>query len=203
VARLYIEEIEALAALGCTYLQLDEVPLALLCDNRVRRQIVDRGEDPDHIVGAYVEVINAIVKARPRGMTICLHLCRGNSPAAWIGESGYERVAKRLFGDIAVDGYFLEYDTDRAGDFAPLRHLGDGKRAVLGLVSTKLAELEARDLLKRRIAEAARYVPLDCLCLSPQCGFASGFGNRPMTTERELEKLRLVVEVAREVWPDG
>jgi 5-methyltetrahydropteroyltriglutamate--homocysteine methyltransferase len=200
VARIYIEELRALAALGCSYVQLDEVPLALLCDDRVRHQIVDRGEDPEKIVDAYVEVINEVLKAKPRGMTVCLHLCRGNSPRAWIGEAGYGIVADRLFGDIAADGYFLEYDTERAGDFSPLRAVGDGKMVVLGLVSTKSPELESRDLLKSRIADAARFMPLDRLCLSPQCGFASGFGSQPMTIEREREKLRLLVDVAEEVW---
>jgi 5-methyltetrahydropteroyltriglutamate--homocysteine methyltransferase len=200
VARIYIEELEALAALGCAYVQLDEVSLALLCDDRVRGQIADRGEEPERVVDAYIEVIATVLKSKPRGMAICLHLCRGNSPRAWIGEAGYERVAERLFGALDADGYFLEYDTDRAGDFTPLRHAGDGKVVVLGLVSTKRAELESPELLKRRIAEAARYVPLDRLCLSPQCGFASGFGSQPMTIEREREKLRLIVDVAGEVW---
>ena len=145
LARIYREEIAALAQLGCTYLQIDEVPLALLCDDDARATVAARGEDPDRLIADYIRVINGALENRPAGMTICMHLCRGNAPGAWIGAGGYAPVAERLFNDIAVDGFFLEYDSERAGDFEPLRHVPANKSVVLGLVSTKTPELESPD----------------------------------------------------------
>jgi 5-methyltetrahydropteroyltriglutamate--homocysteine methyltransferase len=148
----------------------------------------------------YAKLLNDTVAGRPADMTVCMHLCRGNFAGAWIAEGGYEPIAELLFNDIGVDGYFLEYDSERAGGFAPLRFLPKGKIAVLGLVTTKSAQRETKDELKRRIDEASRYAPLEQLALSPQCGFSSGIGGNAMTVDDEIAKLELVVEVAREVW---
>jgi 5-methyltetrahydropteroyltriglutamate--homocysteine methyltransferase len=203
LARLYREEIADLAAAGCRYLQIDEVNLAYLCDPELRKYTTGMGEDPDALTRTYARLINDTIRDRPSDMTVCMHLCRGNFAGAWVAEGGYDPVAELLFNEIAVDGYFLEYDSDRAGGFAPLRFLPKGKMAVLGLVTTKSPAMETKDGLKRRIDEASRYAPVEQLALSPQCGFSSGIGGNAMTFDDEVKKLRLVVEVAREVWGEA
>jgi 5-methyltetrahydropteroyltriglutamate--homocysteine methyltransferase len=200
LARAYREEIAALAAAGCTYLQLDDTNLAYLCDPAIRQRTRDIGEDPDALPQLYARIINDAIGDRPDGMTVCIHLCRGNFRSSWVAEGGYEPVAEVLFNALAVDGYFLEYDDERSGDFAPLRLVPQGKAIVLGLVTTKRAALEAKDELKRRIDEAARYVPLDQLALSPQCGFSSTVEGNEVTEADQYAKLRLVIETAQEVW---
>jgi 5-methyltetrahydropteroyltriglutamate--homocysteine methyltransferase len=200
LARVYSEEVADLAAAGCRYLQLDEVNFAYLCDPKLRREVQSYGEDPDQLPHTYARLINGAIASRPADMTVCMHLCRGNFEGAWLAEGGYEPVAEVLFNEIDVTGYFLEYDTARAGGFAPLRLLPKGKMVVLGLVSSKRGALESKDELRRRIDEAARYVPLEQLALSPQCGFASGERGNKLTQEEQFAKLALVVEVAREVW---
>jgi 5-methyltetrahydropteroyltriglutamate--homocysteine methyltransferase len=200
LARVYAEEVADLAAAGCRYLQLDEVNFAYLCDPKLRREVQSYGEDPDQLPHTYARLINGAIASRPGGMTICMHLCRGNFEGAWLAEGGYEPVAEVLFNEINVTGYFLEYDTARAGDFSPLRLLPKGKTVVLGLVSSKRGALESKDDLKRRIDEAARFVSLEHLALSPQCGFASGERGNKLTQQEQFAKLALLVEVAREVW---
>jgi 5-methyltetrahydropteroyltriglutamate--homocysteine methyltransferase len=200
LAAVYRAEIRALAAAGCRYLQIDEVNLAYLCDPELRRQVANIGEDPESLPKTYAKLLNAAIADRPADMTVCMHLCRGNFAGAWIAEGGYEPIAELLFNEIGVDGYFLEYDSPRAGSFAPLRFLPQGKIAVLGLVTTKSPKMETKDELKRRIEEASRYTPVDQLALSPQCGFSSGIGGNAMMVDNEIEKLKLVVETAREVW---
>ncbi|HXW25150.1 MAG TPA: 5-methyltetrahydropteroyltriglutamate--homocysteine S-methyltransferase [Xanthobacteraceae bacterium] len=197
---IWVAEITALNALGLTYVQIDDVTLPLLCDPRARAALRRRGDDPAKVLDTYADVLNRIVAGAPAGMTIGMHLCRGNNRGKWMGSGGYEPIAEVLFGKIAVANVFMEYDSERAGDFRPLRHVPAGKKIVLGLVSTKTPKLEAKDDLKRRIEEAAKYVPLDRLCLSPQCGFASNFAGNPLTIDDERRKLALVVETAREVW---
>jgi 5-methyltetrahydropteroyltriglutamate--homocysteine methyltransferase len=200
LARIYREEIADLAAAGCRYLQIDEVNLAYLCDPELRRQVANIGEDPEALPQTYARLLNDTIAGRPADMTVCMHLCRGNFAGAWVAEGGYDAIADLLFNQIDVDGYFLEYDSARAGSFEPLRFLPKGKVAVLGLVTTKSEALETKDELKRRIEEASRYAPIEQLALSPQCGFESGIGGKTMTLECEVEKLRLVVETAREMW---
>ena len=193
------EEIADLARRGCTYLQMDEVPIAVLCDPHNRETVRRRGEDPEELIDTYIHAINELIKERPANMTVCVHLCRGNRGHG-MADGGYEPVAERLFNKLNVDGFFLEYDTPRAGDFAPLRFVPKGtKRVVLGLVSTKLPDLETAELLKKRIDEAARFVPVEQLSLSPQCGFASSArSGLPMdVVERKLAR---IVEVADQVW---
>jgi 5-methyltetrahydropteroyltriglutamate--homocysteine methyltransferase len=203
LARVYREEIRDLAQAGCRYPQIDEVNLAYLCDPELRRQVSNIGEDPATLPQTYAKLLNDSIAVRPADMTVCMHLCRGNFAGAWIAEGGYEPIAELLFNAIGVDGYFLEYDSERAGGFAPLRFLPKGKIAVLGLVTTKSPQLETKDELKRRIDEASRYAPLEQLALSPQCGFSSGIGGNAMTVADEIKKLRLVVETAREVWGEA
>jgi 5-methyltetrahydropteroyltriglutamate--homocysteine methyltransferase len=200
LARLYREEIADLAQAGCRYLQIDEVNLAYLCDGDLRRQVANIGEDPGTLPKTYAKLLNDTIKNRPKDLTVCMHLCRGNFAGAWVAEGGYEPIADLLFNEIGVDGYFLEYDSARAGGFEPLRFLPKGKTAVLGLVTTKSGKLESKDELKRRIDEAAKHAPLEQLALSPQCGFSSGIGGNTMDVAGEIAKLRLVVETAREVW---
>jgi 5-methyltetrahydropteroyltriglutamate--homocysteine methyltransferase len=197
---VYRSEIADLAALGCTYVQLDEVPLAMLCDPAIREQVRRAGADPEALAGTYVEALGRILAGRPPGLTVGLHLCRGNFRSRWMAAGGYEPVAERLFHGVPVDAFFLEYDSSRAGDFAPLRLVPAGRRVVLGLVSTKTAALEPPDTLRRRIGQASRHIPLEQLALSPQCGFASVAGGNLLTEADQLAKLRLVVEVAETVW---
>ena len=204
LARVYSEEIADLAGAGCRYLQIDETNFAYLCDPALRQQVrTNIGEDPDTLPSTYAKLINGAIAKRPADMAVCVHICRGNNQSAWLAEGGYEPVAEVLFNEMAVDGYFLEYDTPRAGDFAPLRFVPKGKRIVLGLVTTKLPALESKDELKRRIDEAAKYVPIDQLALSPQCGFSSTIEGNKVTVADQVAKLRLVVEVAREVWGEA
>jgi 5-methyltetrahydropteroyltriglutamate--homocysteine methyltransferase len=200
LARLYREEIADFSRAGCRYLQIDEVNLAYLCDPELRRQVANIGEDADTLPKTYAKLLNDTIRDKPADMTVCMHLCRGNFAGAWVAEGGYEPIAALLFNQINVDGYFLEYDSDRAGGFEPLRFLPKGKVAVLGLLTTKSPQLETKDELKRRIEEASKFAPLEQLALSPQCGFSSGIGGNTMDVAREVEKLRLVVETAREVW---
>jgi 5-methyltetrahydropteroyltriglutamate--homocysteine methyltransferase len=200
VAEGYADELQSLGAAGCTYVQLDDTNLAYLCDEKMREGARQRGDDPNELPRRYARLINAAIANRPKGMTICVHLCRGNFKSAWAAEGGYEPVAEVLFNELAVDGYFLEYDDARSGDFAPLRHVPKGKIVVLGLVSTKVGQLESKDDLKRRIDAAAKLVPLEQLCLSPQCGFSSTVHGNAIAREAQAAKLRLVVDTANAVW---
>lgn len=201
LAAVYREEIADLAGGGATYVQLDEVALAMLCDPDVRQAVAARGEDPEDLVALYVDAINRAVADRPPGVTVAMHLCRGNYKGRWMAAGGYEAVAERVLGGADVDAFFLEYDSPRAGDFAPLRFAAKTKAIVLGLVSTKTPALEGRDDLVRRIDDASRVVPHDRLALSPQCGFASTVAGNPLTEDDERRKLARIVEVAAEVWP--
>ncbi|HWM84620.1 MAG TPA: 5-methyltetrahydropteroyltriglutamate--homocysteine S-methyltransferase [Kofleriaceae bacterium] len=200
VAAAYREELRALAAAGCRYVQLDDTNLAYLCDPKMREGVEARGDDPAELPRRYARFINAALADRPAELTVCIHLCRGNFKSAWVAEGGYEPVAEALFGDLAVDGYFLEYDDARSGDFSPLRFVPPGKRVVLGLVTSKVAALESADQLARRIDEAAGFVPLEQLALSPQCGFSSTVHGNQIQPGDQIAKLRLVVETARRVW---
>jgi methionine synthase II (cobalamin-independent) len=201
LAAVYAQEIAALHGLGCTYLQLDDTSLAYLNDPAQRAYVNGIGGDGDTQHLTNIKVINAALAGRPAGMTVCTHMCRGNFRSSWMAEGGYDHVAEALFGELAVDGFFLEYDDARSGGFEPLRFVPRGnKRVVLGLVTSKRAALETKDELKRRIDEAAKYVPLDQLCLSPQCGFSSTVDGNALTPAEQFAKLRLVVETAREVW---
>ena len=196
----YNKAVGAFADAGCTYLQLDDVSFAYFCDPKERQMIADRGDDPAQLPRDYAATINAALKGRPRDMTISMHLCRGNFRSAFVASGGYEPIAELLFNGTDVDAYFMEWDCERAGGFEPLRFLPKGKTVVLGLVTSKSGALETRDLLRRRIDEAARFAPLDQLGLSPQCGFASTEEGNTLTEAEQWAKLRLVVDVAREVW---
>jgi len=196
----YAEEVERLGRLGCTYLQFDDTSLAYLNDPRQREEMRARGDDGEHLHLRYIRNINAALANKPAGMSITTHMCRGNFRSSWVAEGSYDFVAEALFNELGVDGFFLEYDDARSGGFAPLRFVPKGKRVVLGLVTTKRGELEKKDDLKRRIDEASRFVPLEQLCLSPQCGFSSTVEGNALTYEEQVAKLRLVVETAREVW---
>ena len=200
VAAAYRAELKSLGDAGCRYVQMDDTNLAYLCDTKMREGARSRGDDPDELPRRYARLINAAIKDRPADMRVCVHLCRGNYKSAWAAEGGYEPVAEVLFNELAVDGYFLEYDDARSGDFQPLRHVPRGKIVVLGIVSTKLGELESKDFLKRKIDEAAKLVPLEQLCLSPQCGFSSTVHGNDIAVEAQAAKLRLVVETAQDVW---
>jgi 5-methyltetrahydropteroyltriglutamate--homocysteine methyltransferase len=200
LARVYSEEVRALADAGCRYLQIDEVYIAYLCDPALRAEVAALGENPQTLPRTYVAMINGAVSGRPRDMVVCMHLCRGNNQSGWVAEGGYEPVAEVLFNEADVTGFFLEYDSARAGDFSPLRFVPKGKVVVLGLVTTKKGAIESKDAIKRRIDEAAKYLPLDQLALSPQCGFSSTVAGNRLTAEEQAAKLRLVVEVADEVW---
>jgi 5-methyltetrahydropteroyltriglutamate--homocysteine methyltransferase len=200
LARAYREELQALGELGCTYVQLDDTNLAYLCDPAMRERARSIGEDPEKLPRLYAGLINRAIADRPRNMTVCVHLCRGNFQSAWVAEGGYEPVAEALFQELKVDGYFLEYDDERSGDFRPLRFVPKGKIVVLGLVSSKLAALEPKAEIKRRIDEAARFLDLSQLALSPQCGFSSTVEGNRVSEQDEIAKLKLVVEVARDVW---
>ncbi len=196
----YKKAVRAFADAGCRYLQLDEVFIAMLCDPKYRQQMIDRGDDPDYLGVAYADLINAAIADIPSDMTVTMHLCRGNYKSTFMGEGGYDAMQEVLFDRIKVHGYFMEYDTARAGGFEPLKRLQKGRLAVLGLVTTKSGALESRDAIKRRIEEAAKYTDLDRLCLSPQCGFASTEEGNTLTEDEEWAKLRMIVEIADEVW---
>ena len=200
VATAYRDELRSLAEAGCTYVQLDDTNLAYLCDEKMREGARSRGDDPNDLPRRYAALINAAIADRPQGMTVCVHLCRGNFKSAWAAEGGYEPVAEVLFNELDVDGYFLEYDDARSGDFAPLRFLPRDKRVVLGLVSTKLDSMETKDDLKRRIDAAAKFAPIEQFCVSPQCGFSSTVHGNDIHVETQAAKLRLCVETARDVW---
>jgi len=202
LAAAYAEEVRRLAGLGCRYLQFDDTSLAYLNDPAQRAEIAGRGEDAEHLHLRYISQINAAVKDRPAGMAVTAHLCRGNFRSSWVASGGYDFVAEALFSELAVDGLFLEYDDERSGGFEPLRFVPAGKMVVLGLVTTKRPELESADDLKRRVEQAARYVDGDQLCLSGQCGFSSTVEGNALTPAEQLAKLRLIVDVARDIWGD-
>jgi 5-methyltetrahydropteroyltriglutamate--homocysteine methyltransferase len=196
----YRKAVRAFADAGCRYLQLDEVFIAMLCDPNYRKAQAGRGDDPQKLAELYGDLINTAMSDIPSDMTITMHLCRGNYRSTFMGTGGYDPVAEILFDRIKVHGYFMEYDTDRAGSFEPLRHVRKGQTVVLGLVTTKSGQLETRDSLKRRLEEAARYVDIDQLCLSPQCGFASTEEGNTLAEAEQWAKLRAIVEVADEMW---
>ncbi len=196
----YAEQVGRLAEMGCRYLQLDDTSLAYLNDPAQRAEIAERGEDAEHLHLRYIRQVNDAVSGRPEDMAVTTHMCRGNFRSSWAAAGGYDFVAEALFSELNVDGFFLEYDDERSGGFEPLRFVPKGKMVVLGLVTTKRGALEDPDTLKRRIDEAARYVPLDQLCLSPQCGFSSTVEGNVLTAQEQAAKLRLIVDVAREVW---
>ena len=196
----YHKELQALSDVGCRYVQLDETSLAKLGDPKIRDALKDRGDDWEDLLAIYTDAINEVVAGAPDGMGVGIHLCRGNNQGHWQAEGGYDVIARALFRKVDIDGYFLEYDSPRAGSFEPLKEVPGGKKVVLGLVSTKTAEIEERDAVMARIDEAAKIVPLDQLCLSPQCGFASSFQGNPLGTDQQNAKIRLVVDIAREVW---
>ncbi len=200
LAAAYRAEIASLADAGCRYLQLDDTNLAYLCDDTQRENARKRGMDPDELPRLYARIINDSIRDKPADMTVCVHLCRGNFRSSWAAEGGYEPVAEVLFNELNVDGYFLEYDDPRSGDFAPLRHVPAGKTVVLGLVTTKLGELEDPDDVKARIDQAAQHMPLDQMALSPQCGFSSTVHGNDIAVDQQRAKLQLVIDVAREVW---
>ena len=200
VTTAYAEEVRALGEIGCTYLQFDDTSLAYLNDPDQRDFVTRMGGDPAHLHEDYIRHINQALAARPEGMSVTAHLCRGNFQSSWVAQGGYDYVAEALFNDLAVDGLFLEYDDARSGGFEPLRFVPPGKVVVLGLVTTKRGELESKDDLKRRIEQASRFVDLDQLCLSGQCGFSSTVEGNALTHEEQWAKVRLIVETAEEVW---
>ena len=203
LGQAYRKAVRAFADAGCRYLQLDEVFIAMLCDDKYRQQMRDRGDDPEKLGVLFGDLINTAMSDIPADMTITMHLCRGNYRSTWQGQGGYEKVQEILFNRINVHGYFMEYDTERAGGFEPLRLLPKGKKVVLGLVTTKSGQLESKDQIKRRIEEAAKYTDIGNLCLSGQCGFASTEEGNSLAEEEQWAKLRMICEVAREVWGEA
>lgn len=200
VADAYGDELRSLASAGCTFVQMDDTNLAYLCDDKMREAARSRGDDPNELSHRYASFINRVVAQKPEGMTLGVHLCRGNFKSTHAASGNYEPVAEALLSEMNVDTYFLEYDDDRSGDFRPLRFLPKGKLVVLGLVTTKFGQIESKDALKRRIDEAAKYVPIEQLALSPQCGFSSTVHGNNIAVEDQRNKLRLVIETAQEVW---
>ncbi len=200
LAQCYRDEITALYAAGCRYIQLDDTNLAYLCDPKMRDGAVERGDDPNELPRTYAALINDALRDRPADLTVGVHLCRGNFRSTWFAEGGYDPVAEVLFGELDVDAYFLEYDDERSGDFAPLRFVPKHKTVVLGLISSKVAEMESIESLAQRVDEAARYVPVDQLCLSPQCGFSSTVHGNDITEDVQWAKLRLTVDAAAQIW---
>jgi 5-methyltetrahydropteroyltriglutamate--homocysteine methyltransferase len=200
LAAAYADEVARLGELGCTYLQFDDTSLAYLNDPRQREMVARRGDDAEHLHLRYIRQINAALAHKPAGMTVTTHMCRGNFRSSWAAEGGYDFVAEALFSELGVDGFFLEYDDARSGGFEPLRFVPKGKMVVLGLVTTKRGQLESPDDLKRRIDQASKFVPLEQLCLSPQCGFSSTVEGNVLSYDQEVAKLRLIVETARDVW---
>jgi len=200
LAKTYAEEVRRLYDLGCRYLQLDDTSLAYLNDPAQRQHVADIGGDPQHQHERYIQNINRALSGRPADLAVTTHMCRGNNQSMWAAEGGYEFVAEALFNELRVDGFFCEWDDERSGGFEPLRFVPKGKRVVLGLVTTKRGELESKDQLKRRIEDAARFVDIDQLCLSPQCGFSSTKEGNDLSQQQQWDKLRLVVETAQEVW---
>jgi 5-methyltetrahydropteroyltriglutamate--homocysteine methyltransferase len=204
VVAAYGEELRRLGELGCTYLQFDDTSLAMFGDPEMRERIARRGDDPEQLPLTFIERLNEVIAQRPAGMAITTHTCRGNYRSSYSAAGGYDYIAEPLFSGLDVDGFFVEYDDERSGGFEPLRFVPPGKMVVLGLVTTKRGELESKDELKRRIEEASRYVPVEQLCLSPQCGFASTMEGNDLSHEQQVAKLRRVVEVAEEIWgPPG
>jgi methionine synthase II (cobalamin-independent) len=200
LGKVYQAEIADLAGAGCRYVQIDEVALAILCDPAAREKVKAAGEDPDRLVDLYIDAINQAVQNRPAALTVGVHVCRGNYKGMYLSEGGYDSVAEKFFARTKVDHFLLEFDTPRAGGFSPLRHVPKEKGVVLGLVSSKTATLESKDRLKRRTEEAARFIDMSRLAISPQCGFASTIGGNPLTEADERAKLRLCVDAAREIW---
>ena len=202
LAQVYRDEVSSLYAAGCRYIQFDDTNLAYLCDAQQRAQAKERGEDPNELPHAYAALINSVIDARPKDLTVAVHLCRGNMQSAWVAEGGYEPVADALFNELHVDAYFLEYDDARSGGFEPLRFVPKNKVVVLGLMTTKVPAIEPVDDLTRRIEEASRYVPLERLCLSPQCGFSSTVHGNQITEADQWAKLERLLEVTRKVWTE-
>jgi methionine synthase II (cobalamin-independent) len=200
LAQIYRDEISDLVAAGARYLQIDDVPLAMLCDTNVRESVRQRGEDPERLIEKYIHLTNAALEDVPGELTVAMHLCRGNYKGKWLSEGGYGYIAERLFNELTIDGYFLEYDTTRAGDFAPLSFLPANKVVVLGLISTKTSQLESVTDLERKVMAASLYVPLERLAMSPQCGFASTVGGNPLSVADEKRKLDLLVRTAALIW---
>lgn len=203
LAQAYREEIDHLYNAGLRYLQLDDTNLAYLCDPKMRAAAIERGEDPNELPRTYAELINMVIDDRPDDLTVGIHLCRGNYRSTWFAEGGYEPVAEILFNTINVDAYFLEYDDERSGDFSPLRFVPHHKKVVLGIISSKLRELESIDDLCRRIDEAAQYMPLENMCVSPQCGFSSTHHGNDLTHDDQWRKIELVVNTAIKVWGEA
>jgi 5-methyltetrahydropteroyltriglutamate--homocysteine methyltransferase len=202
VAKAYGDELRSLHAAGCRYVQMDDTNMAYLCDEKMREAARQRGDDPNELPHRYARFINKVVAQKPEGMTLAMHLCRGNFKSTFAAQGNYEPVAEALLAEMHLDAYFMEYDDDRSGDFRPLRYLPKGKTVVLGLVTTKFDQLEKKDDLKRRIDEASKFAPLEQLALSPQCGFSSTVHGNKIHVEVQRQKLALVVETAREVWGD-
>ncbi len=200
VAKAYGDELRSLSAAGCNYVQMDDTNLAYLCDEKMREAAKGRGDDPNELAHRYAKFINLVVAQKPAGMTLAMHLCRGNFKSTHAASGNYEPVAEALLSEMNIDAYFMEYDDDRSGDFKPLRYLAKGKTVVLGLVTTKFGTMENKDDLKRRIDEAAKYAPMEQLALSPQCGFSSTVHGNDIAVEAQRAKLRLVIETAQEVW---
>ena len=201
LSALYRQEIDLLAKAGCKYIQFDDTNLAYLCDSKMRQDARDRGEDPDELPRTYAALINDCIKDRPADMAACIHLCRGNARSLWFAEGDYEPIADHMFNLTDVDGFFLEYDDDRSGGFEPLRYVPKGnKKIVLGLLTTKSGELESRDELKQRIEEASKFVDIDQLCLSPQCGFSSNAIGNIISVQEQFDKLGMIVDLATEIW---
>jgi 5-methyltetrahydropteroyltriglutamate--homocysteine methyltransferase len=200
VAKAYGDELRSLHAAGCRYVQMDDTNLAYLCDEKMREAARQRGDDPNELPHRYAKFINKVVAQKPQGMLLAMHLCRGNFKSTHAAAGNYEPVAEALLKEMDIDAYFMEYDDERSGDFRPLRYLPKGKTVVLGLVTTKFGQLESKDALKRRIEEAAKYAPMEQLALSPQCGFSSTVHGNNIAVEDQRNKLRLVIETAREMW---
>jgi 5-methyltetrahydropteroyltriglutamate--homocysteine methyltransferase len=202
LAGVYREELAELRKLGCTFAQLDEVPLAMMEDPKVNERIKSLGEDPDRLIDVYIDAIRAAVQDKPAGMVLGMHLCRGNYRGRWLASGGYGRVAERIFNIPGIDVFLMEYDSPRAGDFSPLKVLPKAKMVILGLISSKSRTLEDRKQVLSRIDEASKFAPLDQLGVSPQCGFATNLTGSPLSEGDERNKLQLVVDVARAVWGD-
>jgi 5-methyltetrahydropteroyltriglutamate--homocysteine methyltransferase len=196
----YAEQVRRLGDLGCTYLQFDDTSLAYLNDPEQRKMVAAQGADAEHLHESYISHINEALAGKPEGMSVTTHMCRGNFRSSWVAEGGYDFVAEALFGELGVDGFFMEWDDERSGGFEPLRFVPKGKVVVLGLVTTKRGELESKDELKRRVEEASQYVDVDQLCLSPQCGFSSTLEGNDLSYDEQVAKLRLIVETAEEIW---
>jgi 5-methyltetrahydropteroyltriglutamate--homocysteine methyltransferase len=200
LAQVYREEIKALAEAGSSYIQLDDVPIPMLSDPTVQARVKEDGIDPTQLMNDYIDLFNDCLRDRPDGVTIAVHMCRGNYKGKFLSEGGYETFAEKFFNELNVDAFFLEYDSPRSGDFEPLKYVPKNKIVVLGLVSSKTPQMESQDDLRSRIDEAAQYIDLDQLALSPQCGFASTVAGNPITVDDEKAKLAMIVEVAGKVW---